>query len=403
MKLLLYSHYFAPGIGGVESIVMSLARGLAELRAADGVREFDVTLVTQTPGENFDDGSLPFPVVRRPGFWKLFRLVRNADIVHIAGPGFLPMLLSWLVRKPFVIEHHSYQAICPNGVLVHQPERSVCPGHFQLGDYAECWRCQSAEVTKLQSLIRLLSAFPRYGLVRRAAANIAVSEHVRQRLAVPRASVIQHGVVTVSEGATLLSSADLSARGKICFAFVGRFVPEKGIPILVEALANLQRQELEFEAKLIGDGPERARIQSQISTEHLDSSVKITGYLSGVALNEAVEDVSVVVMPSVWEEAAGLAAMEQMMRGRVVICSDIGGLAEIVGDAGMKFPAGDATELAACLRRVIENPALIGELGSRAQARASTLFLRSRLIGEHSSLYRVCYAASRKDEHNPQK
>ena len=51
-------------------------------------------------------------------------------------------------------------------------------------------------------------------------------------------------------------------------------------------------------------------------------------------------------MPSIWEETAGLAAIEQMLRGRLVIASDIGGLGEMVGDAAIKFPAGDAPTLA---------------------------------------------------------
>jgi len=351
VKLLLYSHYFAPSIGGVETIVMSLARGLAELRAENGAQEFEITLVTQTPREDFDDSALPFPVVRRPSVWKLWRLVRNSDVVHTAGPSFLVMLLSWFLGKPFVIEHHGYQAICPNGALIHQPERSVCPGHFQAGNYAECWKCQSAEVSKMRSLVHVLAAFPRNALARRATRNVAVSEHVRRRVALPSTCVIQHGIDSVFEGATLLSPGDLPPRKKVCFAFVGRFTPEKGIPVLVEALANLRRQQLEFEAKLIGDGPERPKIQSELAAAQLDSSVNITGYVSGAAFAEVIADVSVVVMPSVSEETAGLAAMEQMMRGRLVVCADIGGLTEIVGDAGLKFPPGDATALAACLRR----------------------------------------------------
>src|SRR5271155_2397035 len=67
MKLLIYSHFFAPSVGGVESIVMSLARGLAQHLSREESATFEVILVTQTPGANFDDGSLPFRVIRRPG------------------------------------------------------------------------------------------------------------------------------------------------------------------------------------------------------------------------------------------------------------------------------------------------------------------------------------------------
>ena len=55
MKLLLYSHFFAPSVGGVETVVQSFARGLSGLRAANGAAEFEVTLVTQTPAANYND------------------------------------------------------------------------------------------------------------------------------------------------------------------------------------------------------------------------------------------------------------------------------------------------------------------------------------------------------------
>src|SRR5258707_4041765 len=66
MKLLIYSHFFVPSIGGVETIVLSLARGLAEVRAEQGRMEFDITLVTQTPAGGHDDTALPFRAVRGP-------------------------------------------------------------------------------------------------------------------------------------------------------------------------------------------------------------------------------------------------------------------------------------------------------------------------------------------------
>src|SRR5271166_3253477 len=100
MKLLLYSHYFAPSVGGVETIVLSLAQGLSEARTPQGMAEFDLTLVTETPAENFDDRSLSFPVVRQPSFAELVKMIRSSDIIHLAGPSFAPLVLGWLFRKP---------------------------------------------------------------------------------------------------------------------------------------------------------------------------------------------------------------------------------------------------------------------------------------------------------------
>ena len=97
--------------------------------------------------------------------------------------------------------------------------------------------------------------------------------------------------------------------------------------------------------------------------------------------------VDAVVMPSTWEETAGLSAIEQMMRGRIVIASNIGGLGEIVADAGLKFPPGDAQRLAVQMNKVIQRSAEIFQLGKAAQARAHSLFLADRMTADHASTY----------------
>lgn len=120
----------------------------------------------------------------------------------------------------------------------------------------------------------------------------------------------------------------------------------------------------------------------------MEGFVQITGYLTGTALTETLCGVDAVIMPSVWEETAGLSVIEQMMRGRLVIASDIGGLAEIVGDAGLKFANGDQHALAACMRKVMEDSSLIGALGEKARERARLHFGRERMIEEHAKVYR---------------
>jgi len=97
MKLLIYSHFFAPSVGGVETLVLSLARGLAGLRAASGDPEFEITLVTQTHAGKFDDLWLPLRVVRQPTPIQLWDLIRASHVVHVAGPA-LPRLSSVSLR-----------------------------------------------------------------------------------------------------------------------------------------------------------------------------------------------------------------------------------------------------------------------------------------------------------------
>ena len=92
-------------------------------------------------------------------------------------------------------------------------------------------------------------------------------------------------------------------------------------------------------------------------------------------------------MPSVWEETAGLAAMEQMIRGKPTIVADIGGLSEIVGDGGLKFSPGDVHSLAACMARFLDDPSLIDRIGKRALERATRLFTTGEMVANHMRLY----------------
>ena len=112
------------------------------------------------------------------------------------------------------------------------------------------------------------------------------------------------------------------------------------------------------------------------------------GSLNGDALHRATADIAAVVVPSIMEETAGLAAIEQMMRGRLVIASDIGGLGEVVGETGLKFLAGNAEQLASCMERVLEGPAIVNEMGIRARQRSLKLFSEPCMIEEYLHLYR---------------
>src|SRR5262249_28048178 len=130
MRILIHTHAFAPKVGGVETMVMSLARGLVRPHETESNNRVNVTVATATPSGGFDDESLLFRVVRQPSLRQFLRLLWEADVVHLAGPSFLPLLFGLLLRKRVVVEHHGFQAICPNGQLHYEPTQIPCPGHF---------------------------------------------------------------------------------------------------------------------------------------------------------------------------------------------------------------------------------------------------------------------------------
>jgi glycogen synthase len=385
MKLLLYVHSWAPMIGGVETSTMVLAQGLAKSEGTQAGDKISVTLATQTPANGMDDSALPFRVVRRPGFRQLIRLIRDANIVHLAGPCLLPSTIAWLMRKHVAIEHHGYQANCPNGLLFKQPSQTVCAGHFAARQYGECMRCCSSSQGFFGAMRTVLLTFPRRWLSGRVAANIMITNHLSARLKLPRSRTIYYG----GPDAPLVSVQDiLPASDAFDVAYVGRLVAEKGLPLLIKAAKCLQEQGVTFKLFFIGSGPEQGQLEQMVRLAGLSDLVVFTGDLRGAEFEKMVSRIAVVVMPSIWEETAGLSAIEQMMRGRVVVATDIGGLGEVVGDAGLKFALGDWRELASCLRKVAEDPNLAKLLGSTAHARAMRLFRLNRMIQDHSDLYR---------------
>lgn len=395
MKILIYTHSFAPVVGGVESHVMFLAQGLSVF-AGSGSLEIAVT--TPTPAGEFDDSKLAFRVVRRPTLRALIRLIKKTHIIHLVGPSLLPLLIARLLGKPVVIEHHGYNPVCPNGLLFFEPTKTVCPGYFLAQQYGQCIRCNATHLGRFDSLRMLLLTFLRLWLCRNASANTPITLHVQSRLKLPRSQVIYYGI---SEAGTEPQTPSINAsnRWPLCFAYVGRLVTIKGLTLILEAAKRLQIAGYHFRLKFVGDGPERGELESLTERLGLTEHVEFTGFLTGNTFHTTMKDVAAVLMPSIWEETAGLAAIEQMMRGKLVIASDIGGLGEVVDGCGLRFPAGSMEALAQCMSTVLDHPEIVELHGTAARRRALDLFSQRRMVKEHFELY--CQLA-RLDERSKQ-
>jgi glycosyltransferase involved in cell wall biosynthesis len=380
MKVLLYTSTFQPSIGGVQTIVLELARGLAAWQQSHPSDEsIEVTVVTRTPNQAQQGGVQPFQIVRSPGLREFLRLLRETDVVHLAGPGLLPLGLALLLRKPVVLEHHGFQAACPNGLLFFEPTQTPCPGHFMAERYSKCIECNRENGGVLKALRLLLLTHLRRWLADRVVFNITPTDWLATILTLNRMRTVYHGI---SPG-PVLPSVNTSIDK---FAFQGRLVSTKGVGDLLQAAQHLQRAKYKFQLKVIGEGQEQERLKSQAAA--LNGYVEFLGHVPEPLLGEVLSDVATVVMPSLGGEVFGLVAAENMHRGKLLIVSDIGALREVVGDTGMVFPTGDAESLAACMRKVLENPSLPASLGPAARARAMKVFDRDSMIQGHVSLYR---------------
>ena len=382
MKLLIYSHFFAPSVGGVETLVLSLARGLAGLRTPSGDREFEITLATNTRADKFDDRTLPFRVVRLPNLIQLWDLIRATDVVHVAGPALAPMVLGLLSRKPVVVEHHGFQTICPNGQLLIEPAGTPCPGHFMAGRHGECLRCNSGQGWFASRKLWLLTFLRRF-LCRRAASNITPTAWLGGLVQLPRVAAIPHGLEFVAPPVAYAASASHPP----VIVFQGRLVTAKGVGILLDAARMLLAQGRAFELFIIGDGPERASLEQIAQSAPLAGHVRFAGRLAEEQLDAAFAKASVVVVPSLGGEVFGLVVAENMLRGLPVITSDLGAFVEVLGEAGLTFRTGDAEALARELARILDDPALAARLATAARKRALEFCEFRRTLESHTRVY----------------
>ena len=383
MKLLIYSHYFAPSVGGVETLVLSLARGLVGLRSPGGDPKFEITLATQTPADKFDDASLPFRVVREPNLIHLWDLIRASDVVHAAGPALAPIFLGLLARKAVVVEHHGFQTICPNGQLLIEPAGTPCPGHFMAGRHGECLRCNAGQGWFASRRLWLLT-FVRRFLCRRVARNITPTAWLGGLVQLPRVVAIAHGLELI---AAPLAYPAATSRSPV-IAFQGRLVTTKGVGILLEAARMLLTKNRAFELVVIGDGPERASLERLSRDAPFAGHVRFAGRLLVAELDATLAEATVVVVPSLGGEVFGLVVAENMLRGLPVITSDLGAFVEVLGDAGLTFRTGDAGALARELGLILDDPALAARLARIARQRALEFCDFRRMLESHAQVYK---------------
>lgn len=376
-RLLIYSADFWPVVGGVQSVVMTLAQGFASRK--HDARAVHCTVVTETPAGTAADSDLPFRIVRKPNLMQLAHLLWRADLVHLAGPALRPLLLSCILRKKVVVEHHGFHALCPNGLLFHEPSRTACAGHFLAGLHRECWKC-NAESGRWRSLMLWALTFLRRWSCRLVAANIVPTRWLGQLMQLPRTFVVPHGVAERP-----LAPLPLFKSSK--FAFVGRLVSTKGVDLLLRASAELLRKGIQCSVVIIGDGPERKNLELLCRALGLAPAVDFAGQVAEHDVKALLSDAVAVVIPSLAGEVFGLAAAESMMRGCPVIAPNGGALAEVTAETELKFAPGDATSLADCMERFLRSPELAAELGERARRRSLANFRADQMLDGHLALY----------------
>jgi glycosyltransferase involved in cell wall biosynthesis len=176
------------------------------------------------------------------------------------------------------------------------------------------------------------------------------------------------------------------------FCYLGRLSHEKGLDILIRAVAKLETGRL----LIVGDGPEADDLKA-LALELGTSRVEFAGYRSGEELKRILAESQFLVLPSRWYENLPFAVMEAFASSKAVVASRIGGIPEMVDDGvnGLLFPPGDVEALAACLRRMLGDRGAREEMGRRGREKAERLYGRERHYARIEGIYREVIAAKR--------
>lgn len=166
--------------------------------------------------------------------------------------------------------------------------------------------------------------------------------------------------------------------------YFGRFSYEKGLQTLLRAA-----EIADVELRIIGKGPEEESLQLY-AREHALSNVHFLGPRWGQEMQEIVSKARCVVCPSEWYENSPLAIYESMAMGRPVVGAQIGGIPELVQDkvTGLLFPAGDASELAAKMRYLVDQPDIAHDLGREARRIVGEQFTPQKHYEDVMAVYR---------------
>lgn len=368
-KLCIVHVVCAGEVGGAERMLVDLVGSPAErhsvalfspsaaLRAF--LREHGVVVADRGPASEGVAATLARAVGRADVAWLVALLARErADVVHL----------------------HTFgsQVLGTRAALASRPRRAIVRTEHstRVFDDPSCW------------------PFARWSLPR-ADVSCAVSHAVRAE-AQRRAPESAARMRVVPNGVDLAAFSPLPARpglrelGSPRAAVVGRLEPRKGTDLVLRALAQVPDLDLD----VCGDGPDAPALRALARQLGLLGRVRFLGQVSDVPA--ALREVDVVVSGA-RKEGLGLALLEAMAVGRVVVATAVGGVPEFLvdGRTGFLAAAEDPASLAGALRKALaQTTAARDALVARARACVVESYSRDAMRAAYSRAYRDALARS---------
>ena len=361
MRILIVTGIFPPDIGGPATYVPQIAEGLAQ-------RGHAVTVVTLSDRLDHEDGVYPFQVIRLPrrAFkpWRmgrtvlvLLRLGRRADVLFVNGLALESVLANFVLRKPLVMK------------VVGDLAWERATGRGWTADDFETFQKRRYGLR-----VELLKAL-RSWWTRRADRVIVPSRYLARWVAgwgVPKDKLVV--IYNAVEPVDRVKPLPVPLKTPVKAITVGRLVPWKRVDGLIEALREIP----ELGLVIVGDGPERPRLERIVQELCISDRVYFAGQRSKTETSSLMAACDFFVLNSTYEGHPH-AVLEAMALGLPVVATAVGGTPEVVrdGETGVLVP-GRYGALGASLSALARDPALRRRLG-----RAARQWIGERLSAAH--------------------
>ena len=180
-----------------------------------------------------------------------------------------------------------------------------------------------------------------------------------------------------------------SAAGPVQLLSVGRLAPAKGQLLLLQACALLKSEGKAFTLRLVGDGPDRSRLEQAVRHHQLADCVQFTGALNQAEVRAELAGADAFVLPSL-AEGIPVVLMEAMASGVPCVTSPVNGIPELIehGQTGLLATPGDAQALADQLRQLMSDAALRQRLAHAGRAKVERAFHLADNVARLADIFR---------------
>lgn len=283
---------------------------------------------------------------------------------------------------PIVQTLHEYKLVCP--VYTSTRGGQICE-KCSVGKYwpAMLYKCNRGKLSR--SILSGMEAYVSHSMGSATVIDkfIAVSQYQRDKL-------ISRGVdrERISTIHNFIDTENLHPKyvpGKY-FLYFGRIERIKGVFTLVDVMKKLGTS---TKLKIIGEGNAKSELINYLLVNEI-ANVEVCAAMSGDDLIKEIRNCLCVIVPSEWPETFGLTIVESFACGKPVICSNSGGMPEVVshGRDGLIFEAGNREELGKYVTYMNNNRAIAEDFGRRAREKAVVQFSASKHYERLMDIYR---------------